>query len=172
MFLVCLSPLAPFLFRFIQHITLSQSLPSSFVPFCAILSVYFLPFRIGTYYRSSSDFHHLVSAHLLIVSRFGLPARGSLPNGHSLLHLVGFFTTLCLSFTGPYHRSSYTCSQPATGYTAHLINCTSVQPCPTTTCSSFSSVCLPTSSLFQFARRPTALLVLNPTSHQHKHTSI
>ena len=83
-----------------------------------------------------------------------------------------FFTTLCLSFTGPYHRSSYTCSQPATGCTAHLINCTSVQPCSSTTCSSFSSVCLPTSPLFQFARRPTALLVLNPTSQQHKHTSI
>ena len=76
------------------------------------------------------------------------------------------------SFPGPYHRSSYTCSQPTTGYTAHLTNCTSVQPCPTTTCSSFSSLCLPTSPLFQFARRPTALLVLNPTSHQHKHTSI
>ena len=77
-----------------------------------------------------------------------------------------------LSFTSPYHRSSYTCSQSATGYTAHLINCTSVQPCPTTTCSSFSSVCLPTSPLFQFARRPTAMIFLNSTSHQHKHTSI
>ena len=72
----------------------------------------------------------------------------------------------------PYYRSSYTCRQPATGYTALLSTALWVQPCPTTTFSSFSSVCRPTSSPFPFARRPTALLVLNPTSHQHNiHTS-
>ena len=66
---------------------------------------------------------------------------------------------------------SLTYSQPATGCTALLSTALWVQPCPTTTFSSFSSVCRPTSPPFPFAR-PTALLVLNPTSHQHKHTSI
>ena len=173
MFLVCLSPLAPFIFRFIQYITLSLNLSHPHL-------YLFVQYYRSIFTRSVSVpiiahpliFTTLLSAHLLIVSRFGLPERGSLPNGDPPLHLVDFFTTLCLSRTGPYHRSSYTCSQPATGYTARLIRCTSIQPCPTTTCSSLSSVCLPTSPLFQFARRPTSLLVLNPTSHQHKHTSI
>ena len=39
-------------------------------------------------------------------------------------------TLCCLSFTGPYYRSSYTCSQPATGYTALLLTALWVQPCP------------------------------------------
>ena len=81
-------------------------------------------------------------------------------------------TLCCLSFTDPYYRSSYTCSQLATGYTAYLLTALWVQPCPTTTFSSFSSICRPSSPPFPFARRPTALLVLNPTSHQHKHISI
>ena len=173
MFFVCLSPLATFLFRVIQYITLSLKLSHPhlylFVQYCRSI---FNRSVSAPVIAHPLNFTTLLSAHLLIVSRFGLPARGSLPNGHPPRHLVVLFTTLCLSFTGPYHRSSNTCSQPATGYTAHLINCTSVQPCPTTTGSSFSSDCLPTSPLFQFARRPTALLVLNPTSHQHKHTSI
>ena len=42
------------------HYPLAQPLPSAFVSFCTILSVYFHPFRICTYYRSSSDFHHPV----------------------------------------------------------------------------------------------------------------
>ena len=42
---------------------------------------------------------------------------------------------------------------------------------PLTTFSSFF-VCRPTSPPFPFSRRPTALPVLNPTSHQHKHTYI
>ena len=39
----------------------------------------------------------LLSAHLLIVSRFGLPANGSLPNGRPPLHLGMFLTTLNFS---------------------------------------------------------------------------
>ena len=81
-------------------------------------------------------------------------------------------TLCCLSFTGSYYRSSYTCSQPQTDYMALLSTALSVQPFLTTTFSSFSSVCRPTSPPFPFARRPTALLVLNPTSHQYKNTSI
>ena len=84
-----------------------------------------------------------------------------------------YLTTLCcLSFSDPQYRSSFTCSQPAIGCTSLLLTALSVQSCSTTTFSSFSSVCRPTSPSFQFARRPSALLVLNPTSHQHKHTSI
>ena len=81
-------------------------------------------------------------------------------------------TLCCLPFIASHYRSSYTCSQRATGYTALLSTALWVQPCLTTNFSPFSSVCRPISSSFQFARRPTALLVLNPTSHQHKHTSI
>ena len=42
-------------------------------------------------------------------------------------------TLCCLSFTGPYYSSSYTCSQPATGYTALLSTALWVKPCLTTT---------------------------------------
>ena len=52
----------------------------------------------------------------------------------------------CLSFAGPYYYSSYTCSQPVTGCTALLLTALWVQPCHTTTFSSFSSVCLLSSS--------------------------
>ena len=84
-------------------------------------------------------------------------------------------TLCCLSFTGPHYRSSYTCSQPATGYTALLSTALWVHPCPTKTFSSFSSVCRPTSPHFPFARRPTALLVptlphINTNIHPSKQT--
>ena len=161
------------LFRFIQYITLSLNLsPPHLYLFLQYYRSIFTRSVCAPIIAHPLFFTTLLSEHLLIVSRFCLPARGSLPNGHPPLQLVVLFYNPLFIFTGPYHRSSYTCSQPATGYMAHLINCTSVQPCPTTICSSFSSVCLPTSPLFQFARRSTALLVLNPTSHQHKHTSI
>ena len=85
----CLSPLAPFLFRFIQYITLSLNLSHPHL-------YLFVHYYRSIFTRSVSApiiahpliFTTLLSAHLLIVSRFGLPTRGSLPNGHPPLHLV------------------------------------------------------------------------------------
>ena len=91
MFLVCLSPLAPVLFRFIQYITLSLNLSHPHL-------YLFVQYYRSIFTRSVSApiithpliFTTLLSEQLLIVSRFGLPARGSLPNGHPPLHLVVF----------------------------------------------------------------------------------
>ena len=130
--------------------------------YTTVVLLYYNFILICTYYRSSSDFHHPIKCTPTYCEPFRSTRKVIIAERKPTTAPSCFFTTICLSFTGRYHRSSYTCSQPATGYTAHLINCTSVQPCPTTTCSSFSSVCLPTSPLFEFARRPTALLVLQP----------
>ena len=79
------------LFRFIQYITLSLNLS---LPDLNLFVQYYR--SIFTRSVSAPTIAHplifttLLSAHLLNVSRFGLPARGSLPNGHPPLHLVVF----------------------------------------------------------------------------------
>ena len=91
MFLVCLSPLSSLLFRFIQYITLSLNLsPPHLYLFVQYYRFIFTRSVSAPIIAYPLIFTTLLSAHLLIVSRFGLPARVSLPNGHPPLQLVVF----------------------------------------------------------------------------------